>query len=89
MARARTRKISVTVDVDVLDGVKQRLRGSNTSLSAYVSDALAEAVQRQRWRELVVEFEREHGAFTAAERRSARAKVAKAMKERLRSSRAA
>jgi hypothetical protein len=89
MARARTRKISVTVDADVLDSVKKRLRASNKSLSAYVSDALAEEVQRQRWGELVLEFEREHGAFTAAERKGARSKIAKAIKQRPRSSRAA
>jgi metal-responsive CopG/Arc/MetJ family transcriptional regulator len=89
MARTRTRKISVTVDAGVLDSVKERLRGSKKSLSAYVSDALAEEVQRERWRELVLEFEREHGAFTAVERKEARAKIAKAMKHRAKGSRAA
>ena len=89
MAQARTRKISVTVDAGVLDSVKQRLRSSKKSLSAYVSDALAEEVQRERWRELVLEFEREHGAFTAAERKEARAKIARAMKPQAKGRRAA
>jgi hypothetical protein len=89
MARATTRKISVTVDAVVLESVKQRLRSSKKSLSAYVSDALAEQVQRERWRELVVEFEREHGAFTAAERKGARTKIARAMRQRPKGRRAA
>jgi metal-responsive CopG/Arc/MetJ family transcriptional regulator len=81
MANARTRKISVTVDAGVLDSVKKQLRAEKKSLSAFVSDALAEQVQRQRWRDLVLDFEREHGAFTPAERKEARAKIAGAMKK--------
>lgn len=74
----------MTVEASVLDSVKARLRASKKTLSAYVSDALAEEVRRQQWRELVVDFEREHGAFTDAERKEARSKIAKALKGRAR-----
>lgn len=89
MASAKTRKISVTVDAAVLAAVKARLRGSKKSLSAYVSDALAEEVQRQQWTEIVADFERDHGAFTLTERKGARAKIAQALKQKARARRAA
>jgi hypothetical protein len=75
MARARTKQISVTVDAEVLAEVERRLRSQAESLSAWVSNALAEEIRRQNLRAALEAFERRHGAVTAEEMASARASL--------------
>jgi hypothetical protein len=84
MARARTRQISVTVDATVLAQVEQRLRSEKKTLSAYVSDALAEEIRRQNLRAALDAFERRHGAITPEEIARARASIERATRRRSR-----
>jgi len=85
----RTRKISVTVNAEVLAQVRKCLRSTKKSLSAHVSDALAEDLRRRALRDLLDEFESKHGALTAAELETARLKVERAMRRRTGSGKAA
>jgi len=85
----RTRKISVTVDAAVLAQVRKCLRSTKKTLSAHVSDALAEDLRRRALRELLDEFEGEHCALTAAELEAARLKVERALRRRRGSGQAA
>jgi hypothetical protein len=72
--RARTRKISVTVDAAVLDEVKRLLRRSGGNLSAYISETLAQDLRDRRLRSLIDAHEAEHGVITEAELAEVRAK---------------
>lgn len=69
---ARTEKVSLTIDVDVLSDIKKRARAAGKNLSTFISDVLADAERRRTMRELIERFERENGRITAAERRRAR-----------------
>ncbi len=79
MGKRTTRQISVTVDADVLAKVERRLRAQKKTLSAFVSDALAEEVCRQNLRAALDDFERRHGAITSQELSAAHARVEKAV----------
>lgn len=81
---SRTVKISVTVDRDVLVELKKRLRQRDESLSAYISDAVANAVRRENMRALLDDLERELGPVSEKDRRAARAKLAGAFGARAR-----
>jgi hypothetical protein len=85
----KTRKISVTVDVDVLQAVERRLRSSGQPLSSYVSEALAEHVRREALRDVIDVFEREHGALTEQEVALAGRKIQRAKRRRAKGRRAA
>jgi hypothetical protein len=76
--KRRTKQISVTVDADVLVQVERRLRAEKKTLSAFVSDALAEEIRRHNLRAALDDFERRHGAITKEELSAARARVEKA-----------
>jgi hypothetical protein len=72
--RARTRKISITVDAAVLDQVKRLLRRSGSNLSAYISETLAQDLRDRHLRALIEAHEAEHGVITEAELAEVRAK---------------
>ena len=78
----RTAKISVTIDRDVLSTLKRRLRGRDASLSAYISDAVANQIRRERMRALLDDLERELGPVSQKDRRAARSKLARAFGRR-------
>jgi hypothetical protein len=84
MSGKRTRQVSVTIDAAVLAQVERRLRSEKTTLSAYVSEALAEQIRRQNLRAALEAFERKHGAVTPAEIAAARAALSKATRPRRR-----
>jgi hypothetical protein len=65
--RPVARKISITVDERVLRQVERDARQRGRSLSAHITDALARDLRRQRLREIVDEYETEHGAFSEQE----------------------
>jgi Arc/MetJ family transcription regulator len=67
-----TRQVSVTIDAAVLAEVERRLKSEKTTLSAYVSEALAERIRREKLRAALEAFEHEHGAITAEELARAR-----------------
>lgn len=66
------RKISITVDERILRDVERQARRSGISLSAQVTEALARDLRRNRLRDLIQEYEREHGQISEAELAKAR-----------------
>lgn len=64
---SRVRKISITVDEGVLKQVESAARRTGRTLSAHVTDALARDLRRMRLRELVEDYEAEHGTISDAE----------------------
>lgn len=57
----RVKKISLTVDEQVLAEVTKDARRSGHTLSAHVTEALARDVRRRRLHALIEEYESEHG----------------------------
>lgn len=85
---SRTVKISVTIDRQVLAELQKQLRRRDASLSAYISDAVASAIRRERMRALLDDLARELGPVPEKQRRAARTKLAAGL-ARSRRSRAA
>ena len=71
--RARVEKISITVDAKVIEDVKRVARRGRRTLSAEISEALARDLRRRRLREIIEDFETEHGAITEDELAAVRA----------------
>jgi hypothetical protein len=61
----KTEKVSLSLDAQLLDEARQRAQGR--SLSAYVNEGLRRQVLADRQRELLVEWEREHGPIPEEE----------------------
>ncbi|MBI4818142.1 MAG: ribbon-helix-helix protein, CopG family [Deltaproteobacteria bacterium] len=70
---SRTRKISITVDEDVLRSVRQDARKGHRTLSAHITESLAHDVRRRRLQAIISEYEAEHGTITEAEMAAIRA----------------
>lgn len=66
-ARARAKKVSLTVDEGVLRAMKHEAKRSGRTLSAEVSDALARELRRRRLHDLIADYEAEHGLISAEE----------------------
>jgi hypothetical protein len=66
-ARARAKKVSLTVDENVLLAMKHEAKRAGRTLSAEVTDTLARELRRRRLHELVTEYETEHGLISAEE----------------------
>jgi hypothetical protein len=64
-SRVKTEKVSLSLDAQLLDEARQRAQGR--SLSAYVNEGLRRQVLADRQRELLVEWEREHGPIPEEE----------------------
>jgi hypothetical protein len=84
MTGKRTRQVSVTIDAAVLAQVERRLRSEKTTLSAYISEALAEQIRREKLRAALASFEHEHGAITPEELALAHNTVSKATRAKRR-----
>ena len=65
--RRRAKKISITVDEAVLRAMQQEAERSGRTLSAEVSDALAQELRRRRLQELIAEYEAANGVITPQE----------------------
>lgn len=74
-APARTAKVSVTIDDVILREVRKLTRRRGATLSAHVSETLAEDLRRRKLAKLIAEFESEHGAITEAELARVRASM--------------
>jgi len=72
MGSRRTKQLSITIDTDVLTEVEKRVKAEKKSLSAFVSEALAETVRRHYLRVALDDFERKSGPITSEERKWAR-----------------
>jgi hypothetical protein len=70
--RGRAKKISITVDEAVLREVEKQARRSGRSLSAQVTEALARDLRQSRLRQLIEEYETEHGSISESELASIR-----------------
>jgi hypothetical protein len=66
-ARGRAKKVSLTVDEDVLRAMEREAKRSKRTLSAEVTAALARELRRRRLHGLVVEYEKEKGTISAKE----------------------
>ena len=75
---ARTKKISITIDVDVLASAQKRARAEKKTLSAFLSDEIAAAERQRNLRVALDELDREHGPLTEAELRKGRELLAAA-----------
>jgi hypothetical protein len=63
----RTEKVSITVAEDVLRDVRALARQGKNNLSAYITELLAREVRLRRMKELIDDYEREHGPISEAE----------------------
>ena len=61
------KKLSIALDGEVAAAAGRAAARSGLSLSAWLNDAAANALEVERGLEAVREWEAEHGAFTAAE----------------------
>lgn len=65
--RARAKKVSLTVDENVLRAMKHEAKRTGRTLSAEVSDALARELRRRRLHDLIADYEAKHGLISAEE----------------------
>ena len=71
MTLMAVRKISVSLDENVVELARRAAEAQGKSLSAWLSDTAAHAARIQAGLRAVAEFEAEHGAFTEEELREA------------------
>jgi hypothetical protein len=64
---ARASKVSVTVDAGVLREVKRLIRGTGSSLSAHVTQALESDLRRRRMQQLLSDYEAGSGTISEEE----------------------
>ena len=65
--RGRAKKVSLTVDENVLRAMEREAKRAKRTLSAEVTEALARDLRRRRLQELVAEYEQEKGTISAKE----------------------
>lgn len=65
--RGRAKKVSFTVDADVLTAMEREAKKAKRTLSAEVTEALARELRRRRLHELVASYERKKGGISAKE----------------------
>jgi hypothetical protein len=70
----RAKKISITVDPNVLREVEKDAHGAGQTLSAHISEALARDLRRRRLHTIITEYEAEHGVIGEAELAAVRAR---------------
>lgn len=73
--RARSAKVSITVDDAVLREVRKLVGRRGGTLSGYINETLAEDLRRRKLAALIEAYEAEHGAITAAELAAVRASM--------------
>lgn len=73
-----TKKLSITLPVELAEMVKRQAGEEGTSVSAVIADKIAADARRRAGQEAVRWFEQEEGPFTAEERAAARAILATA-----------
>ncbi len=59
----RAKKISITVDANVLREVEREAHGAGQSLSAHISGALARDIRRKHLQSIIAEYESKHGVI--------------------------
>ena len=76
-----TRKVTITLDVDLIDGMASLAREAEIPLSRLIASAAEREMRRRSGLAAVAEWEAEHGAFTPEELAAARAEMAAADNE--------
>jgi len=76
-----TRKVTITLDVDLIDGMASLAREAEIPLSRLIASAAEREMRRRIGLAAVAEWEAEHGAFTPEEFAAARAEMAAADNE--------
>jgi hypothetical protein len=66
------RKVTVSLPPDLVESMGIDAEGRGESISAWVADAIARKLRRKLARRALRDFERKHGALTAADRAAAR-----------------
>ena len=80
-------KLAITVDSDVHAKVLDAAEAEGTSVSAWITAAARRALLVRDGLAAVAEWEAEHGALTPSELEAARARIARTVNRRKRSSR--
>jgi post-segregation antitoxin (ccd killing protein) len=78
-----TRKVTITLDEDLVDAMAAAAREAGISLSRLIASAAEREMRRSIARSLLADWQAEHGAFTPAELAAARAELAAADLERI------
>lgn len=73
-----TRKVTITLDEDLVDALAETARAAGVPLSRMIASAAEREMRRRIGLTAVAEWEAEHGAFTPGELAAARAEMAAA-----------
>jgi predicted transcriptional regulator len=73
-----TRKVTITLDEDLVEGMTRTARRAGIPLSRLIASAAEREMRRRIGQSAVAEWEAEHGAFTPEELAAARAEMAAA-----------
>jgi predicted transcriptional regulator len=76
-----TRKVTITLDVDLIEGMASLARDAEIPLSRLIASAAEREMRRRIGLAAVAAWEAEHGAFTPEELAAARAGMAAADSE--------
>ncbi|MGH3302482.1 MAG: hypothetical protein ACRDOK_12515 [Streptosporangiaceae bacterium] len=76
-----TRKVTITVDEDLVAAMTVAAREAGIPLSRLIASAAEREMRRRIGQSVVAEWEAEHGAFTPGELAAARAEMAAADNE--------
>jgi hypothetical protein len=76
-----TRKVTITLDEGLVEAVGAAAREAGVPLSRFIASAAEREMRLHLGRQVVAEWEAEHGAFTPAELAAARAELAGADNE--------
>ena len=68
-------KLAITVDPDIHEKILAAAARDRVSVSAWITDAVRQALQRRAGLEAVARWEKQHGRFTAEEMNEARRTV--------------
>ena len=73
-----TKKVTVTLPQELVDALGAAAREDGVPLSRLVASAAERELRRRAGRQLVAEWQAEHGAFTAGELAAAKSELAAA-----------
>ena len=74
-ATMKVDKMSISMDPDLADEVREAARRSGRGLSSWLAEAAASRLRSEALSDLLSDFEREDGAFAARELAQARAEL--------------
>ena len=73
-----TRKVTITLDNDLVDAMGVAARQAGVPLSRFIASAAEHEMRLHIGRQVLAEWQAEHGAFTPEELAAARAEIAAA-----------